>query len=78
MGGIEGNSLENPIHLPGIKAVHFRSFLRIFNFKLYPLSDFNDTTQLSIYVFMIKLKYFSIDPVVEYVFIWLQAYNSSM
>ena len=26
-------SLENPIHLPGIKADHFRSFLRI----LYPL-----------------------------------------
>ena len=32
---IEGNtgSLENPIHLPGIKVDHFRSFLRI----LYPL-----------------------------------------
>ena len=31
--GIEGSSLENPIHLPGIKEDHFRSFLRI----LYPL-----------------------------------------
>jgi hypothetical protein len=30
---IEGSSLENPIHLPGAKADHFRSFLRI----LYPL-----------------------------------------
>jgi hypothetical protein len=30
---IEGSSLENPIYLPGIKADHFRSFLRI----LYPL-----------------------------------------
>ena len=30
---IEGSSLENPIHLPGIKVEHFRSFLRI----LYPL-----------------------------------------
>ena len=30
---IEGSSLENPIHLPGVKADHFRSFLRI----LYPL-----------------------------------------
>ena len=33
MNSVEGSSLENPIHLPGIKAVHFRSFLRI----LYPL-----------------------------------------
>ena len=30
---LEGSNLENPIHLPGIKAAHFRSFLRI----LYPL-----------------------------------------
>jgi hypothetical protein len=30
---IEGNSLENPIRLPGVKVDHFRSFLRI----LYPL-----------------------------------------
>ena len=30
---IEGSSLENPIHLPGIKVDHFRSFLCI----LYPL-----------------------------------------
>jgi hypothetical protein len=30
---IEGSSLENPIHLSGIKVEHFRSFLRI----LYPL-----------------------------------------
>ena len=30
---IEGSSLENPIHLLGIKVDHFRSFLRI----LYPL-----------------------------------------
>jgi len=29
---IEGSSLENPIHLPGIKVDHFRPFLRI----LYP------------------------------------------
>jgi hypothetical protein len=29
---IEGSSLENPIHLLGIKVDHFRSFLRI----LYP------------------------------------------
>jgi len=29
---IEGSSLENPIHLPGIKVDHFRSFLRV----LYP------------------------------------------
>ena len=33
MDSIEGSSLENPIHLPGIKVDHFRSFLRI----LYPL-----------------------------------------
>ena len=31
--GIEGSSLENPIHLPGIKVDHFRPFLRV----LYPL-----------------------------------------
>ena len=30
---IEGSSFENPIHLPGVKVEHFRSFLRI----LYPL-----------------------------------------
>jgi hypothetical protein len=30
---LEGSNLENPIHLMGIKANHFRSFLRI----LYPL-----------------------------------------
>jgi len=32
---IEGNSLENPIHLPGVKVDHFRPFLRI----LYPFVD---------------------------------------
>ncbi|KAF8800853.1 hypothetical protein BYT27DRAFT_7216720 [Phlegmacium glaucopus] len=32
---LEGSSLENPIHLPGIKADHFRTFLRI----LYPFID---------------------------------------
>ena len=30
---IEGSGPDNPIHLPGIKADHFRAFLRI----LYPL-----------------------------------------
>ena len=30
---IEGSSLDNPIHLQGIKVDHFRSFLRV----LYPL-----------------------------------------
>ena len=30
---IEGSCFENPIHLPGVKVDHFRSFLRI----LYPL-----------------------------------------
>ena len=30
---VEGNSFEKPIHLPGIKADHFRVFLR----TLYPL-----------------------------------------
>ena len=45
---IEGSSLENPIHLPGIKVDHFRSFLRI----LYPLYVLK--ILLSIRVFMIK------------------------
>ena len=36
---VEGLSLENPIHLPGVKVDHFRSFLRI----LYPLCVFDDS-----------------------------------
>ena len=51
-GSIEGNSLENPIHLPGVKVEHFRSFLRI----LYPLCVFHDTSLLSIRVFLIFSK----------------------
>jgi hypothetical protein len=42
MDNIEGDSLENPIYLHGIKVDHFRSFLRI----VYPL-----------YVLMIPVKY---------------------
>ena len=34
---IEGNNFENPIHLPGVKAHHFRSFLRVL---YYPLCVF--------------------------------------
>ena len=40
MDDIEGSSFENPIHLPGVKADHFRSFLCI----LYPLCVLIDTT----------------------------------
>ena len=34
---IEGSNFENPIHLPGVKAHHFRSFLRVL---YYPLCVF--------------------------------------
>jgi hypothetical protein len=61
---IEGNSLENPIHLQGIRVDHFRSFLR--NVHLISVVRFVDTPSESVCVLMIK--YFSIGqkPVVEF------------
>ena len=54
---LEGNSLENPIHLPGVKADDFRCFLRI----LYPLCVFDDLIHVfAAFTYIILV--FSIDP----------------
>ena len=60
----EGSSLENPIHLPGIKVEHFRSFLRI----LYPLCVLMMTLSFKHSWVSLLIKYFSIDqtPVVAF------------
>ena len=59
---IEGSSLENPIHLRGIKVDHFRSFLRVLYYPLCVLMIF------SIKYLRVYDKIFSIGqkPVVEF------------
>jgi len=48
---LEGSNLENPIHLPGIKANHFRSFLRI----LYPFIDQTPVVEFDEWVGVLNL-----------------------